>query len=594
MMRKYLYKFFYRHGLALLFLLLITPQFFPQSISAIAINGNTNFSAQEYINWIKILPGSKLFSGIEDTIRFRIGNSLRSEGYYNFELIKVEIENIDSMRKNISIEIRENSPTLLNQFYFSSSGTDSLFIENTFSDLKGREFRSSTIESRINNILSVYENTGRPFAKVVIESVYFFNDSTSQTHYANLYLRIDPGRRSIIDSIEIEGNSKTKENVIKRAIGIGAGDFYNQKIIDEIQIRLNRLRFFESVEYPEFYFNTRGEGVLKLSIKEKETNNFDGIIGYIPSSSQNESGYVTGFININLRNLFGTGRAAAIKWQQESRHSQEFELRYLEPWLFDFPINIEAGLFQRKQDSTYVQRSAEGKLEYIATDEVSAGLLLSTQSTIPTERVNKVFTVFNSTSYTTGLNLRIDTRDDFYSPTKGIILNNSYKYISKQIDGPREFITPLTKTNVNFQRLEIDFSYFLELFSEQILAASVHARELKGDDVEISDLYLLGGTNTLRGYREKQFAGNRIFWSNLEYRYLLSNRSYAFLFFDTGYFQKNEDVSRNIDKISGFKYGYGLGFNLETGLGILGVSFALGKGDSFRDGKIHFGIVNEF
>ena len=594
MIRKSSIKFSCRGSLAFLILLLFSPQYFPQSISEIVIHGNTNFSAQEYINWIKIGTGSKLFHGIDDTIKHRISEGLRSEGYYNFELVKLEFGNIDSMRKIISIDIRENSPTLINQIYFSDSGTDSTLIEKSLSNLKGKEFRSVTIESRINNILSVYENTGRPFAKVLIESVYFFDDSTSQTHYADLYLRVDPGRRSIIDKIEIEGNSKTEENVIKRTIGIGAGDFYNQKKIDEIQLRLNRLRFFESIEPPEYYFNKKEEGILKLTVKEKETNNFDGIIGYIPSSTQNEKGFVTGFININLRNLFGTGRAAAIKWQQESRYSQELEIRYLEPWLFDFPINIEAGLFQRKQDSTYVQRSAEGKLEYIATDEVSAGLILNTQSTIPTERVNKVFTVFNSTSYTTGLNLRIDTRDDFYFPTKGIILNNSYKYISKQIDGPREFITPLTKTDVNFQRLEIDFSYFLELFSEQILAASVHARELKGDDVEISDLYLLGGTNTLRGYREKQFAGNRILWSNLEYRYLLSNRSYAFLFFDTGYFQKNEDTSRNIAKISDFKYGYGLGFNLETGLGILGVSFALGKGDSFRDGKIHFGIVNEF
>lgn len=594
MIRKSSTKFFNRNGLVFLFFLFFSAQYFPQSISKIVINGNDIFPDQNYINWIKIEPGSKWFSGIEDTIRYRIGIALRSEGYYNFEFVKVELENIDSIRKNISIDIRENSPTLLNQIYFSSSGTDSTLIEKTFSDLKGREFRNATIESRINNILSEYENTGSPFAKVIIESVYFFSDSTSETHYADLYLRIDPGRRSIIDRIEIEGNSKTKENVIKRTIVIGAGDFYNQKKIDEIQIRLIRLRFFDSVESPEYYFNTRGEGILKITVKEKETNNFDGIIGYIPSSPQNESGYITGFININLRNLFGTGRSAAIKWQQESRHSQEFELRYLEPWLFDFPINIEAGLFQRKQNSTYVQRSAEGKFEYIASDEVSASLLFSTQSTIPTERVNKVFTVFKSTSYTTGLNLRIDTRNDFYAPTKGIILNNSYKYTSKQIDGPKEYITPLTKTSISFQRLEIDFSYFLEIFNDQITALSVHARELKGDDVEISDLYLLGGTNTLRGYREKQFAGNRIFWSNLEYRYLISNRSYAFLFFDTGYFLRDKDASRNIGRISDFKFGYGLGFNLETGLGILGVSFALGKGDTFRDGKIHFGIVNEF
>jgi outer membrane protein insertion porin family len=576
------------------FLLLIAPSLFSQSILKIEINGNTNFSNQEYFSWIKIGTGSKSFPGIEDTIKHRISEALRSEGYFHFEIIKIEPENIDSIRQNISIDVRENSPTLLNKIYFNHTETDSTFLERNFSIISLRVFNNIMVESAISNILTEYENTGRPFAKVNIESIYFFDDSTTQKHYADLYLKIDQGKQSIINKFEISGNSKTREYVITRSIGVGIDELYNQKKIDDIPVRLNRLRFFEPVGSPEFYFNSKDEGILKLTVREKETNNFDGIIGYIPGSAQNEKGFITGFVNINLRNLFGTGRAAAFKWQQESRYSQELEIRYLEPWLFDFPFNVEAGIFQRKQDSTYVQRSAEGKLEYIATDEISAGLTLSTQSTIPTERINKLFTVFNSTAYTTGLNLRIDTRNDFYAPTKGIILNNSYKYTSKQIDGPKEFVTPLTKTKVNFQRLEIDFSYFLELFSEQVVAASIHARELKGDDVEISDLYLLGGTNTLRGYREKQFAGNRIFWSNLEYRLLLSNRSFAFLFLDTGYFLRNEDASRNIVRVSDFKFGYGLGFNIETALGVLGVSFALGKGDSFRDGKIHFGIVNEF
>ena len=70
--------------------------------------------------------------------------------------------------------------------------------------------------------------------------------------------------------------------------------------------------------------------------------------------------------------------------------------------------------------------------------------------------------------------------------------------------------------------------------------------------------------------------------------------TFAFVFFDTGYYLRNANPSYNIDQISDFKIGYGFGINLETGLGVLGVSFALGKGDSFSEGKIHFGIINEF
>ena len=97
-----------------------------------------------------------------------------------------------------------------------------------------------------------------------------------------------------------------------------------------------------------------------IEVKEKNTNNFDGIIGYIPPGKNENTGYITGLVNISLRNLFGTGRAAAIKWNKYNRDSQELDLKYLEPWLLSYPLNINLELYQRVQDTTYVQRKLEG------------------------------------------------------------------------------------------------------------------------------------------------------------------------------------------------------------------------------------------
>jgi len=192
------------------------------------------------------------------------------------------------------------------------------------------------------------------------------------------------------------------------------------------------------------------------------------------------------------------------------------------------------------------------------------------------------------------LNLKIDSRDDPYAPASGLLLFNSYSLSRKRIYGPKEFIFPFTKTSLSLQRLMIDFSIFLEIFNRQIIAAGVHGRELRGSFFEESDLFRLGGTNSLRGYRENQFLGSRIFWSNTEYRLLLTRRSFAFLFFDTGYYLRNEDPDRNIPRNEDFKTGYGAGLSIETGVGVLAVSYALAAGDNFSEGKIHFGIVNEF
>jgi outer membrane protein insertion porin family len=564
-----------------------------QTISKIEFEGAKVFTQNDYRQWAGINTGNKIVTGIEDSIQTKISEALSGEGYYH-SIIKTVAVKIDSSNVGLKININEGTATTIRNISLKGKISDSSFVMRRLNELKGNIFSSKALENTFDLILTNYENIGLPFALIKVSSVSFADDSTGEKHFTDLYLLIEEGEKSKIDKIEIDGNSKTKPDVIIRAIRINTGEPYVQKVLDEIPNRLNRLRFFEPVEQPSFFLTNRNEGILKISIKEKETNSFDGIAGYVPPGSTNESGYLTGYVNINLRNLFGTGRSAQIKWQQENRNSQELELHYLEPWLLNYPFNIELGLYQRKQDSTYVQRNIEASIEYLATEDVSASFILNSQSTIPSESGQINFTVYNSTSFTTGFNLRIDTRDDYYAPTSGVYFNSTYKFTQKSIDGPAKFIADDMETKYNQQRIEFDFSYFRELLTNQIGAVSFHARELRGSNLELSDLYFLGGTNSLRGYREKQFQGNRIFWSNLEYRYLLSRRSYAFLFFDTGYFLRNEDEIKNIQQISEFKIGYGFGLDIETGLGVLGISFALGKGDSFADGKIHFGIKNEF
>ncbi len=498
----------------------------------------------------------------------------------------------DSQKVSIYLNISEGPPTYISKI--NIAGKDSL--EERFTDLfdyqKGQIFNKYELEENISETLSYLENNGYPFAKVIVTSVQL--KKIDDENFADINLEIDKGGKSTIDKIEISGNTSTKDYVITRELRVDSGTVYSQKQIDEYPARLNRLRFFEPVTAPQFYSNSKNQGVLLINVKEKQTNNFDGIIGYIPPAKENEKGYITGLVNISLRNLFGTGRAAAILWQQFDRNSQNLELKYLEPWIFNYPFNVNLALFQRKQDTTYVQRRFNGSLEFLATEEISASLLLGTESIIPTITESEIFKVFNSSILTTGLNLKIDTRDDPYSPTSGLYFLNSYSFSRKTINGPVQFITPGLQTKINLQRFTLDFLYFIELFLRQVVSTGIHGRELRGSFFENSDLFRLGGTNSLRGYREDQFLGARIFWTNLEYRLLLTRRTFVFLFFDTGYYLREADVERNILKTEEFLYGYGLGLNIETGLGVLGVSFALGKGDSFSDGKIHFGLVNEF
>lgn len=564
-------------------------------IKSIEIQGNKFFDRNQYLNWIGININQRTFPGITDTVKNRISKNLVLNGFHLFEITKVETDTLDSNSVKIFIELKEDKPTEISSIQFiDEDSSDIYFLRSSFSFLIGQVLTQQEFEKSVENVLNYFEENGYPFIKVIINSVSLKNDTSNDKTMADIKLSVQKGNLSRIDKVEIRGNNFTSENVIIRELRLSKGETYSQKRIDEFPKRINRLRFFEPVQTPQYYINSNGEGVLVIEVKEKQTNNFDGIIGYIPGTKENEKGYLTGLVNISLRNLFGTGRAAALRWNKFGRNSQELELKYLEPWLLNLPFNISGNLYQRIQDTTYVQRKFNGEIEYLATEDISASLIFGTESVIPTERTIPVFTVYNSSIITTGLNLKIDTRDDPYSPISGLLFINSYSFSRKTINGPAQFIPSNLITKIDLQRIAFDFDIFFQVFSRQVFALSVNGRELRGPSFENSDLFRLGGTSTLRGYREEQFLGSRIFWSNIEYRFLLTRRTFAFAFFDTGYYLRNAELERNILKAEDFLYGYGLGLNLETGLGVLAVSFALGQGDSFTDGKIHFGLVNEF
>lgn len=586
-----------RHAkFSLAIILFISSFISAQKLSSFEVNGNFNFEDSEYLKWSELSINQPIYNGILDSVKSKIARNILKQGYYFIEFSNAElIVSEDSTLFKIVLDINEGDPVIINNVFIDGIDTTTdISVFRQFDYLKRQIFIKQELESNIEQLLTGFENSGFPFAKIQIVSVNVFRDSINDENLADIYLKILSGTENKIDRVEIRGNTSTKDYVIIRELRLESGESYVQNRIEEFPNRLNRLRFFEPVPIPQYFINSKNEGVLLVEVTEKNTNNFDGIIGYIPPGKNESSGYITGLVNISLRNLFGTGRAASIRWNKYNRDSQELDLKYLEPWFLSFPLNINLGLYQRVQDTTYVQRKFEGSLEYLATEDISASVLIASESVVPTVRAIPVFTVYNSSYITTGANLKIDTRDDPYSPTEGLLFINSYSFSRKTINGPSEYITSNLNTSVDLQRFSSSFYFFYELFSRQIVAIGVNAREMRGSTFENSDLYKLGGTNSLRGYREEQFLGSRIFWSNLEYRALLTRRSYGFIFFDTGYYFRPEEIDKNIPKSEEFLYGFGLGLNLETALGVLRVSYALGEGDTFSDGKIHFGILNEF
>jgi outer membrane protein insertion porin family len=140
----------------------------------------------------------------------------------------------------------------------------------------------------------------------------------------------------------------------------------------------------------------------------------------------------------------------------------------------------------------------------------------------------------------------------------------------------------------------MDLEVYSSFFKRQTLLLKFFGGQTVSDKLEDADFYKIGGNKNIRGYREEQFLASQIAYSNTEIRYSISRKSFIYGFFDYGYYFRPADEINIIPKQEGFLYGYGLGIRLETAIGLVGVNYALGKGDGFSDGKINFGLINEF
>ena len=564
-------------SICMIFFCSFTAQSDSTIVRSIYFTGNQIFSSRQ-LSDVMILKPPTIFSVRQISRDMESILHLYHQNGYYFADVRIDslLYSTDSNDLDVRINIFEGDQARIDSIAFlgNINFTNQEILQHL--DTQSSDvFVPSVLENDINTLLSFYEQRGYPFAKIEVSNISNIKNETTKLR---IDILIDEGQLVTIDEIRIAGNKLTKEGVIVRETRLKMHESYNQEKIDKIPSHLNRLNIFSNVEQPELYTSSTGGGLL-IKIEEGNTNTFDGIIGYAPGKTTGANGIVTGMVNISMRNLFGTARKLNIRWLRDELQSQEVGLQYVEPWVFDYPVNLSGSFNQRKQDTIYVRRAYEVKADLLLTESLTLGGLFNQENVIPSSSTNAVL---RSRTITTGLEIYYDTRNDFLSPTNGIDYRSGYQIGSKKF----------SNQDVTVQRVYLDADFFATTFQRQVVMLGLHGRSLSSSKIELSDLYRFGGTNTLRGYRENQFLGSRIAWTNSEYRFLLARRSFFFGFFDTGYYFLPGDEKQNTSSSQKIKYGYGVGMRLETVLGNIGVSFAFGEGDSFLQGKIHIGLIN--
>jgi outer membrane protein assembly factor BamA len=453
----------------------------------------------------------------------------------------------------------------------------------------GAIFRDAILEADVERLLSVYENSGHPFSQIRVTQFQITEEDR-----LDFMLVIDEGPQIRVQSVESEGNAVTKSSVIRREMGIRENDLYSQQAIERGRRRLQRLGFFREVgevqleagSHPDFV-------VLRVPVVEGRTNTVDGVVGYQPATEVRK-GYFTGLLDLSFRNLMGTGREVEARWSRRDPTSSQLRFGYQEPWPLGLPMTLGGYIEQINQDSSYAQTTLEAQLTAHLGRELTGGLMFGWERVIA-DLAGGLY-LPNSRTYSLGLRLDLDTRDDPLGTRRGGRYQTAIRHRFKENRATPNYEPD--RVRVESTEFTAGLEQYLQVFRRQVVAASLNLGEIRSDEetVPLNEQFKLGGARTLRGYREEQFHGSRIIWANLEYRLLHGRRSWSFLFLDAGhYFYRQRDpLSGALQEVSGEKVGYGFGLRVESRLGIMGVDYGLGEGDGLTEGKVHFGLLNEF
>jgi len=452
----------------------------------------------------------------------------------------------------------------------------------------GEFFDQQRIREDGQNILKYAAEQGFPFAKVDVQPRLL----TVKESAVDLGLYIKEGARVFVKGVVVEGNHYTRPAVVLRALYFKPGMRYRRSWEEKIQTRLEKLEIFQSVSPPQLIRLSKDSVLVVVRVQEGNATTFDGLVGYVPAQGtgrvKSQQGYFTGLLNFSFRNLFGTGRRLKVFWEKADRLSENFLFQYLEPWIWGQPINVGLSFARQVKDTLFIAWDFKLSSTLNFNDRFSLFLHFTRHTVLPDSIARATLGMVRSRTYGIESGLQYDTRDFILNPQKGIFYKAGYRLGLKQNSGDVPNGQNLSR-NSTINLFSMQFEGYQKIFKRQILAVKWNIQRIKGEALQLSDYFWFGGSQSVRGYRERQFSGYLVSWMNLEYRFVTGPDSRVFVFTDLGFY-RNAILAPH----SQFLQGMGLGLRFPTPLGVMGVDYGLARGEGFNQGKIHFGLTSRF
>ena len=583
------------------------------AISRILFEGNTHFSNQTLRKQMKT-KGKTIISVFDKSGRLdetqlqedvqKVREFYQNHGYIDMVVRDVRKERTSGGALLIVIAIDEGPQYHVGKLNFVGyKVTTEDKLRAAVKTKEGAVYSAKAIKDDAKAIADAYGSGGYVDLTIVPES------SPPHGGLIDLTYRIDEGQRSYVDRINISGNSRTKDKVIRREVSIAPGDIFNTVRVETTKKRLENLGYFSKVDAFPVDTGVAGRKNLDLLVEEKRTGslNFgagfstvDSLVGFVELTQGN-------FDITNWPSLTGGGQKFRIRLQAGTQR-KDVEIAFTEPWFLDRPISVSYSTYYHEANylsSVYDERS------YGFAVDVRKALTPYVYATIGYhfEDVNAINIAVDatpalraelgpSTKSSVSASLVYDTRDNPFLTRRGERISYTW-YVAGFPSGGTEHLYGFDVEASKYWHLPWDMILLVNSEVAGVDALDEQENRL----IKIYDRLFLGGSNNLRGFEFRDvgprdrngepLGGQSMARSTVELTFPIVEKARGAFFYDNGFVNVNP-WDYNFDDLSA---DVGFGLRLDLPIGPLRIDYGIpiqsGR-HHLGSGKLNFNVGYQF
>lgn len=540
----------------------------------------------------------------KDAIRLAYQN----EGFADAQVTNVEVVPLSGNNVELIFTIREGIQYSVNRLRLDGVNvTTADELKGRLTMVDGSLYTPDGLSGDLKALQEFYGSQG------YIDSLIVPEISPAGRGLVNVTYRIDEGAQSYLNLVNIQGNTRTKDKVIRRELAVLPGDVYDTTLVDVSRQRLENLNYFSQVQTVPTDTMIPGRKDLNVIVEEKRTGSFnfgagfstiDSLVGFAELQQTNFDlfgwpSFVGGGQRLRIRGQYGIERADA-------------EISFTEPYFLGYRLAFGAEAFYRNATflSPYYDQSNYGgalQLRYPVNDFIAVNAeykiegidIYDVTTNIPQIAGGGPNNLPSQQGYyfrnALSGGVTFDNRDNLFLTRKGtfVALNMFLASITGQQD---EDTYGISLEGSQHFSLPWDL-----IFLAKGQLATVDTVNGSGQ-VPIFDRLFLGGANNLRGFQFREvgpnnggvyYGGNSLGYGTLEMTFPIITRVRGAFFVDAGYVNQN---SWDFDG-STYNADYGFGVRLDLPIGPIRIDYGIPfVSDQYNGGpgQIQFNIGYQF